>query len=243
MHCLVFLKTGVFKLFFENAGEYDKLRDYISPQISWGQSELTNLLAVRIRQIHNKPEIDDKAAWELDASQRAASVDIIQRHIISRCVSGPRDLIVYCNMAKDRVGGAKIKMSDIEQVEDQYSKEKLATLNRDFGRTYPRINDFLQQLFSGETQTYSNEALINLLTNKVIAEERLRDMFKAEDYVRYATKERLIELLYGIGFLGFKRTAKAPLGISSSRIQILVLKSFIERTNTRFIRRIDNISI
>jgi hypothetical protein len=78
------------------------------------------------------------------------------------------------------------------------------------GNDYPRINDFLQQLFSGETQTYSNEALITLLTNKVIADERLRAMFK-EDYVLYATKERLIELLYGIGFLGFKRTAKAPL--------------------------------
>jgi hypothetical protein len=210
MHCLVFLKTGVFKLFFENAGEYDKLRDYISPQISWGQSELTNLLAVRIRQIHQKPEIDDKAAWELEF-EPAASIESIQKHIISRCVSGPRDLIVYCNMAKDRADGSKIKMSDIEQVEDLYSKEKLATLNRDFGSTYPRINDFLQQLFSGETQTYSNEGLINLLTTKVIAEERLRAMFKGEDYVLYATKERLIELLYGIGFLGFKRTAKAPL--------------------------------
>ena len=210
MHCLVFLKTGVFKLFFENAGEYDKLRDYISPQISWGQSELTNLLAVRIRQIHKKAEIDDKTAWELEF-EPAASIESIQKHIISRCVSGPRDLIVYCNMAKDRVGVAKIKMSDIEQVEDLYSKEKLATLNRDFGSTYPRINDFLQQLFSGETQTYSNEALINLLTTKVIADERLRAMFTGQDYVLYATKERLIELLYGIGFLGFKRTAKAPL--------------------------------
>lgn len=211
IHCVVFLKFGVFKLFFENAKEYDKLRDYISSSISWGKSELTRLLAVRIRQKHNKPAIEDGAAWALEFDAKSG-LEKIQDYIVSRCISGPRDLIVYCNMAKERAGANKITMEDVEAVDDVYSKEKLATLNRDFGRTYPQISDFVQQLFSGEKQVYSNEALVKFLTERVISRAtELKSVFKEAEYLQFATKERLIELLYSIGFIGFRRTKTSTL--------------------------------
>ncbi|HEY3293590.1 MAG TPA: hypothetical protein VGJ85_08215 [Candidatus Nanopelagicaceae bacterium] len=195
----------MFKLFFENAKEYDKLRDFISPPISWGRDELIRLLAARIREIHGKDSLSDNEAWALEFDT-SKGLDKLQNYIISRCVSGPRDLIVYCNMAKDVASESKITQEIVENVEGTYSKEKLATLNRDFGRTYPHINDFLQQLFSGQKQTYKNEELVTLLTNEVITGNRIREMFSKEEYVFYATKERLIELLYSVGFLGIKRT-------------------------------------
>jgi hypothetical protein len=111
MHCLVFLKSGIFKLFFENAKEYDKLRDYISSPISWDKKELTALLAVRIRQIRGKSDIDETTAWGLEFDA-ASGLDKIQDYIVSRCVSGPRDLIVYCNMAKDLAKSAKITLKE-----------------------------------------------------------------------------------------------------------------------------------
>jgi|GEM_PF-2813880 hypothetical protein len=211
IHCLIFLKSGVFKLLFENANEYDKLRDYIAASISWDKNGLTSLLAVRIRQIHKQKDIDTASAWELDFDGKGSSIKDIQDHIVSRCVSGPRDLIVYCNMAKEKAGNSRIGMQHIQDVEGVYSKEKLATINRDFGRTYPRIQEFLQQLFSGEKQIYTNEQIFGLLRDKVIISEPFKKIFSKEEYVVYATKEKLIELLYSIGFIGFKKTKSSPL--------------------------------
>jgi hypothetical protein len=55
-----------------------------------------------------------------------------------------------------------------------YSKEKIAGINRDFGRTYPQIGDFLQRLFSGERQNFTNEQLMNLISEKIIVEKAKR---------------------------------------------------------------------
>jgi hypothetical protein len=207
LHCLIFLKSGLFKLFFENAKEYDKLRDFIV-SISWGKEELAELLARRIRQKHNLAQtVPHWTAWqhEFEGSDQK-QIEEIQSYIISRCVSGPRDLIVYCNMAKEEAGKDKIGSKHIKKVEDLYSKEKLYEINRDFGKTYPKISDLLQQAFAGESQTYLDDKLRKLLTEKILANDKIHQLFDKYEYILLATKESLMELLYGIGFLGFRGT-------------------------------------
>jgi hypothetical protein len=206
LHCLVFLKSGLFKLFFENAREYDKLQDFII-SISWGKNELIELLGDRIKQKHGAREGKPIwRSWQLDfGGDNEEEIQQLQDYILDRCVSGPRDLIMYCNMAKEKAGSGKISMDDVKEVEDSYSKEKLAQINRDFGRTYPRIFEFLQQVFTGQRQRYTNAQMFELLNDRIIADERLQAAFGKLHYVMFATKENLVDLLYGIGFIGFKR--------------------------------------
>lgn len=215
VHCLVFLKSGLFKQFFGTAGEYDKLGDFVA-SISWGKEQLAELLAARIAQKHKPKQKEAWKLWQIEfVGSGQGEIETIQEFIVNRCVSGPRDLIVFCNMAKERVGAERIGMTALEEVADRYSKEKLAGIGRDFGKTYARIGDFLQQVFAGERQVYNNHQLQDLLTKKVVANVDVQKLFDDSDYVRFATKENLLELLYATGFIGFKR-------VGSSEVEFVI---------------------
>ena len=63
----------------------------------------------------------------------------------------------------------------------------------------------MQQIFTGQRQSYSNAQLFELLNDRIITNVQLKAAFGELDYVKFATKENLVDLLYGIGFVGFRR--------------------------------------
>jgi len=206
LHCLLFIKSGLYRMYVEKAGAPSRAREFID-YILWDEDELIELLAIRIRK---KLGMDrDERAWRswtgAFEAKKKKEVEAIQEYLIDRCNTGPRDLIMFSNMAKEKSGEAKISLKDIQSVEDRYSYEKLYLVNSEFGKVYPEIANLLGKVFAGRDATHSKGQLIELIKKEVLQSGDIKESFGRHEYIRLAYPDTFLEALYDIGFIGFRR--------------------------------------
>jgi hypothetical protein len=211
LHCLVFLKAGAYSRYFEHGRNYDKYAD-AAVVIRWGVTELIDMLATRSRVTTGK-EYSDEEAWKsLQYSFQGDKKDIeeIQKYMVSRCNSGPRDMIIFANMAKQTAGDRKISLDDLRKIESQYSKEKLYQLNRDYQRQYGDIANLLAKVFRNRTAVYPKGKLEEFIQTELLGNaEIVGGDFGSMELIRYADTSRIMEKLFDFGFIGFRDTARS----------------------------------
>lgn len=206
VHCLVFMKAGPYSRYFEHGRNYDKYADS-AVVIRWDSTELVEMLATRCR-VATGFDKENEESWR--SLQRAfdgnkeITLDI-QEYMISRCNSGPRDLIILANFAKQAAGDRKIRIDDIEASEAQYSREKLFLLNRDYERQYGDIANLLAKVFRNKPVIFSKGKIEELIQTEILGNaEIMRGGFGSMELLRSADASSVMEKLFDFGFIGFR---------------------------------------
>lgn len=205
IHALLFLKYGVWRYWYENQREYDKVRHTVLI-LTWDHDSLCELIARRIARIHGHPDRDlSKAAvsalWEYEFEWEG-EFDSFARSITRYCVSGARDMIVLCNKAKEAAGEDKIHPYHISQVIKQYSEEKLYGVNADFGDIYPGIHTFIENVFQSAPPTMSGRDVAEWIEREGMLDERVDSEYRQYTWYSRSGKQRLAAIMYDIGVLG-----------------------------------------
>lgn len=206
IHVLMFVKHGHWRAWFDAPKEYDRVSDVIG-FLTWDHEALVELIAKRIAYRHNidiqNQSLDVEAMWAKEFSW-TGELDDFTRYCTQYCVSGPRDMVVLCNLAGVRAGNDPISRSHIEAILGAYSKGKIGSLIADFGDTYPEVNKFVEQVFQGASARMTGRQLAELIYNRVLITPRVHNEFKDKHWYRYATEQALATTMYQVGVVGLE---------------------------------------
>lgn len=205
LRVIVFLKSSIYDYIDYNFVDMDKIKDYII-NISWENEELERLIANRIK--FSLKLTDNKRPWEywnlaFEGNDKKGTQKI-QNYLFERLVNGPRDLIAFCTKAREqalKIGNDKIMFKDLENAESIYSQDMLKVINREYGNKYKDIQLFIERVFGGQKFSFSKDELKNHLDTEWRNEFKL---FEKQDWFTSSTPKGLMELLYMIGFIGYK---------------------------------------
>lgn len=212
IHCLLFLKYGIWRCWYENQKEYDKVADKVG-FLTWDYKSLCKIIAKRIAKINNLPFDNDnhqeeyyKDFWDFDFSWPNEQFDDFVKYITSYCVSGPRDIIVLCNLCKLAAGSNKIERKHINSALSKYSEQKIYELNADFGNIYKDIHHFIPQVFQGISKEFVGKELAEWVNDHAFIESNVDDLYRNSEHqwYKYSSKEQIVLILYKIGFIGKK---------------------------------------
>ncbi len=204
LHVLLFMKYGVWRQWFENQTEYDKVA-HIIQEISWDHDALCLLIAKRIARIHNKDPraTNSENLWKLEfAWPKSKNFRSFSRNLTKYCVSGPRDMIVIANRAKTEAKDEKITISHIKTILKSYSEVKTYELAADFSGVYPEIHRFVERVFQGCPEVMSGSEFAEWIETHALTDEAVDNQFRKWEWYSLASKERLVSIMYQIGFLG-----------------------------------------
>jgi|HubBroStandDraft_3_1064219.scaffolds.fasta_scaffold10505_1 hypothetical protein len=211
VRCVIFLRSDIYDVLqFTEADKFhgDEMR------IDWSAAALRDLLLIRARASLGR-EITAEQLWaEIFPSltMKQSSYD----YLISRTQLRPRDAIQFANVCRDTAqknGHLTVMSGDMQEAELQYSQWKLQDLIREYRINYP----FLAHLFA----VFQNSGFI---VSRAVIEKRMEPVRSAlfEEYAEYSSNfsfENIIDILYGIGFLGIERK-KQPVYVYENPVRI-----------------------
>jgi hypothetical protein len=207
LHILLFMKNGVWRRWFENQTEYDKV-GHIIQEISWDHNALCMLIAKRIARIHGKlpkakAAVESEDLWKLEfAWPKSKTFQSFSRDLTKYCVSGPRDMIVIANKARIEAQEEKITISHINTILKSYSEAKTFELAADFNDVYPEIHRFVECVFQGCPEKMKGSEFAEWIESHSLTDEAVDNQFRSLEWYSLASKERLVSIMYQIGFLG-----------------------------------------
>ncbi|RSM42655.1 hypothetical protein DMA12_20750 [Amycolatopsis balhimycina DSM 5908] len=206
IHALLLIKHGLWRSWYENQREYDRVKHSIG-FLSWDHSALVELIARRI--CHREgitvgsDGIDVRSLW----SRRFAwsgDFEVFTRFCTRHCVSGSRDIVALCNMAAARAGDALIGQEHIEACLGKYAEDKLYNLNADYGDTYPDISQFVERVFQGAAAMMTGTELAQMMGSRALLTPAVDRKFNRLTWYANATQERLAKIMYEVGVIGYE---------------------------------------
>jgi hypothetical protein len=210
LHVLLFLKYGIWRHWFENQREYDKV-DHVIAFLSWDHDSLCEIIARRIARRHgilnnrDGKNIDIEELWKKEFSiKKQKDFQELSHHITRYCVNGPRDMIKICNMAKELAGDNIIEYGHINDVLKTYSEKKIFELNADFGDVYPKVHKFVDRVFRGVKKELKGKDVAEWIEDNAMLEDKIDDQFSSCPWYKDSSKEKLVAVMYEIGFIGKK---------------------------------------
>jgi hypothetical protein len=209
----VFVKQHRWDQLDWNFEDFDQIRQN-AVALSWTETELSRLIAERIWFRTGKVDADDLATWRtVFAIESAAEFKAMSNYLFERLTNGPRDLIEFCNLARqaaDDAGNARITQADITAVEPQYSKECLKEVQREYHQVYPDIAEVVQKIFEHadlrKSKKLARATLAKALSDRYRSDD-IQDMKRDVKWLRDQTGAGLIEVLFKVGVIGFISSA------------------------------------
>jgi len=201
IHFLIFLKYGVFRLFFDSPKDYDKLRPFIT-LLEWDRQGLEDALRKRVRTRFPKYTGDDPLEAVMP-NHRPEEVKEVLDFFIRLCAGGPRDVIDLGNRAIELAGEPVLRPENLAKAEEGFSRERLNLLHSEYGFRYPRIQELVEMCFSGRPAEWTRANLLKFLEIDVLGNGRTSRAFDKVEYFLTATPERLLKHLFSVGFLGY----------------------------------------
>ena len=201
VRCTVFIRADIYDTL--NFGDADKFRSD-ELRIAWNRKELADLALTRAAAALGTVELAPEQFWG-EVFPRAVSGEPTDEYLFRRALPRPRDLIQFlnaCRDAADQRGNQRITEEDVLFATEQFSRWKLIDLAREYAVTHP----FLSQLFLLFDHHGYVVMLPALETRFEPHRERLHQEFA--DYADRLTVQGVIDVLFGIGFLGVKRGHK-----------------------------------
>ncbi len=196
--CIVFLRSDIYEQlqFFDK----DKLRGDEEP-ILWTKETLPELILARARTSTGNLIMTAHQLWSMyfpARVQQMPTVEFILFHTLMR----PRDIIQLCNLCTDlarRENSLSVQEKHILQSLDLYSSWKLNDLIGEYRVNYPFLNDLLL-LFTNMSFVIPRKRFEEMYS-------RVQDVLKGRypDYISVLEMDAILNILYGVGFLGVKR--------------------------------------
>ncbi|WP_201406833.1 P-loop ATPase, Sll1717 family [Mycobacterium intracellulare] len=218
LHALIFIKHGLWKSWFENPREYDRVKSIIG-FLEWDDNSLVSLIGRRIAAIHGvNPATPVEQLWAKEFAW-SNGFEAFARQVTKYCVNGPRDMIELCNLAGSAAGGDLITNQHIEESIGDFSEAKFNGLNADYGDLYPGITSFVERVFRNSKATMKGTELAEQIEATTMADPAAeKDSFYTEKWFTDRTPQRLATLLYEIGVVGFGTEPDITYAIKSPTI-------------------------
>jgi hypothetical protein len=200
IRCVVFLRTDIYDLL--QFAEGDKFHGD-EMRIDWSPGSLLDLALARARASLGRP-VTAEVLWGSLFSSNVAGKRISE-YLIARTLMRPRDLIQFANQCRDTAeknGHDIVTESDILEAEVQYSQWKLHDLGTEYNVNYPFLADLFTS-FQNSGFIISRQSLEERFNVRL---ETLRNRFP--ELAPSLTLDNIIDILYGIGFLGVRRKLK-----------------------------------
>lgn len=210
IHVILFMKKGIWRIWFEANREYDKVKDVIH-FLSWDKDDVLDVITKRISEM-NSIEFDSENRMEIWSKEfdfeNRDEFDKLTDYMFSLVINGPRDIIEIANVAKVFSKSEKINIDNVVQIESKYSQEKLYGINADFGDIYPLIHKFIEIVFNGESFEMSGEKLIEIIESKGLTVNRVAKQLSSAEWFDELGKEQIALVLYKIGFFNIEIDGK-----------------------------------
>ena len=201
----IFIRENIYDRIRSLDNEFSRLETAVV-FLDWSESKLVELVERRlVRPFNTKPKLGGEA-WacffeESDGKSSRAAV-------MSLCQHRPRDVLMLVSYSiESAINHAHpiIMLSDVEAASKRYSTSRLKDLGDEFAENFPNIG-VLIELFYGLGNEFSLIGIEDFIA-KLLVNDKIKNHC-ASWFYDYTTAARLIELLYGIGFVGIKRGNK-----------------------------------
>jgi hypothetical protein len=209
VRCVVFLRTDIYDIL--QFPDKDKLHGD-EMRIDWKPEGLFNVALLRASASLGREVTDSELFGRLFPS--AVQGVMTNDYLANRTLLRPRDMIQFCNLCRDTAeknGHTTVTASDVVEAEVQYSLWKLQDLANEYLVNYP----FLGELFV----LFQNSGY--LVSRKMI-EDRVASLQHAllrryPDHFDVIRTPRIIDILFGIGFLGVRRNHRFEYAYSTEK--------------------------
>lgn len=201
----IFIRENIYDRIRAIDNEFSRLETAVV-FLDWSEHKLVELVERRIvRSLPTKPKLGGEA-WSCffeetqDRSSKSA--------VMALCQHRPRDILMLVSYAIEsamNAGHQIVELTDVEAASKRYSTSRLKDLGDEFAENFPNISVLLE-LFYGLGNEYSLLGVEDLIA-KLIVNEKIKKHCAAW-FFDYTTASRLIELLYGIGFIGLRRSGR-----------------------------------
>ncbi|THT95310.1 transposase [Lampropedia puyangensis] len=201
----IFIRENIYDRIRSIDNEFARLETAVV-FLDWSEQKLVELVERRlVRPFPAKPKLGGEA-WSCffeesaERSSRAA--------VMALCQHRPRDVLMLTSYAIEAAinGGHQMMMlEDVQAASRRYSTSRLKDLGDEFAENYPNISVLLE-LFYGLGTEYSLIGIEDFIA-KLLVNDKIKKHC-ASWFFDYTTAPRLVELLYGIGFLGLRRAGK-----------------------------------
>ncbi len=200
LHVLLFVKYGIWRYWFDNQREYDKVQSAIE-MVSWTSAALVDLIARRIALRKGLDESDsDQQLWS--AAFEFNDFDAFTAQFTSICVNGPRDIIELCNRCAEIARDDRITVDHLETIVPGYSEAKLNEVGADFGDVYPDVEKLARKVLRRASATMTAQALAKRFEEKVVDDEKLWEEFRKRTWFRMRGPDDFAALMYEVGIVG-----------------------------------------
>ncbi|QRX93329.1 P-loop ATPase, Sll1717 family [Streptomyces noursei] len=195
---LLFLRSDIHDSL--SFGEGDKFHgDEL--RIAWTEQALRDLALARAR-ASSRAELTPERLWR-EIFPETVQDEETPKFLFSRCLPRPRDAIQLLNLCQETAwlihGRDHITEADVLQASRQFSAWKL----KDLALEYLVAHPFLKHLFPLFQNTGYVVTRVALSSRFMSATETLHRLFPA--YADALTLSGVIDILYGVGFLGVRR--------------------------------------
>jgi len=198
----IFIRENIYDRIRAIDNEFSRLETSVV-FLDWSEEKLTELIERRlVKPFNTKPKLGGEA-WNLFFENTNGESSI--NKVMDLCQHRPRDLVMLTSYAIDSAighGNNKITKSDLDNASTRYSTSRLKDLGDEYAENFPNIILVLQY-FYGLGSEFTVNAIEDFI-QKLLVNERIRK-YCGEWFYDNSTPFQLIELLYGIGFLGIKK--------------------------------------
>jgi hypothetical protein len=195
---LLFLRADIYDSL--SFGEGDKFRgDEL--RIAWTEQALRDLALTRARASVGE-ELGEERLWRELFPGTVGGEETV-KYLFRHCLPRPRDAIQFLNLCQEKAWlehqRERITEADVQQAGRQFSEWKLKDLSSEYLVAHPFLNH-LRPLFQNTGYVVTRVALARRFE---AAAETLHHDFPA--YANALTLPGVIDVLYGVGFLGVRR--------------------------------------
>lgn len=180
-----------------------KYRDIIE-KVSWNQTALLDLIAKRVQySVPGLRDADPQKVWEVLFEDTLGYRNCRSfNYIVERTLYRPRELIQFCSDAIETAAmeGAPLPMdySVISLAERKYSADRAKDIASEYRFQYPGLLPVFDA-FRGRPYLFHRDELEVLCLELIFGE--ISTGAETADWLPYVEPEKLIEILWGVGFL------------------------------------------
>jgi energy-coupling factor transporter ATP-binding protein EcfA2 len=237
LRCVLFLRSDIYDAL--DFGEGDKFHGD-EMRISWTAPQLGEMALLRARTSLGLSLAEDELWGEVFPGE--VNGEEVRHYLFSRSLPRPRDVIQFLNACRDQahsLAHRKIVEQDVIDATQQFSEWKLKDLTMEYQVNYP----FLARLF---VMFQNTGYVVTRAGMRMRLEAHLRTLQQLyPDYVNAFTAQGLLDILYGIGFIGVKRgndvvySGGAQVGIQTDENEFHIHRCFRPALNSVMPTEID----
>jgi hypothetical protein len=199
----IFIRENIYDRIRSIDNEFSRLETSVV-FLEWTEEKLVELIERRlVKPFNTKPKLGGEAwGYFFEESNDHSPLS----SVMNLCQHRPRDVLMFTSYAIDSAvahGNEKITEDDLGNASKRYSTSRLKDLGDEFAENYPNIILVLEYFYG-----LGNEFTVNAIEDfiqKLLVSDTTSKHCK-NWFFDYTTPFRFVELLYGIGFLGIKRT-------------------------------------